>query len=174
MRRELLDELLRAAERIAGPRDLVLIGSQAIHAASHDVPAEALMSRECNLLLDEHDPISAAIDAELGPDSERAAELLVHVDTVNDTFPFLPPGWEERLVALGPATPRVRCLEVHDLVLSKLAAGRLKDYELVAVLFDRALAAVETARARIGAVSDLRMRAILVARLQIVVESAGR
>lgn len=174
MRRDLLDELLREVERIAGTRQLVLVGSQAIHAAGPEVPAEALMSRECDLLLDENDPISAAIDAELGPDSERAGELLVHVDTVNETFPFLPPGWEGRLVELGPATPHIRCLEVHDLVLSKLAAGRLKDYELVAVLLDRSIAAVETVRARIGDVPDLRMRTILFARLQIVLESAGR
>jgi hypothetical protein len=171
MKRTLLDELLRDVERITGERDLVMIGSQAIHAVVADVPAEVVMSRECDLLFDESDPIVEALDAGLGPDSERAAELFVHIDTVSSTFPFLAPGWEQRLVAFGPAAPHVRCLEIHDLVLSKLAAGRLKDYELVAVLLDRGLADLGVVRERIASVLDLHMRAVLMARLQIVVES---
>lgn len=160
MRRSLLDELLSDVERIAGERDLVMIGSQAIHAVVADVPAEVVISRECDLLLEESDPVTAAIDASLGPDSERAAELLVHIDTVNPSFPFLPMGWEDRLVPLGQTTPRVRCLEIHDLVLSKLAAGRLKDYELIAALLGRSLVDAQTVRERITAVPDLHMRAI--------------
>lgn len=174
MKRALLDELLREVERITGDRDLVMIGSQAIHAVLSDVPAEVVISRECDLLLDEGDSTVAAIDASLGPDSERAAELLVHVDTVSSSFPFLAPGWEQRLVPFGPAAPHVRCLEIHDLVLSKLAAGRLKDYELVAVLLDRGLADLAAVRGRIAGIPDLHMRAILMARLQIVLESEGR
>ena len=174
MKRTLLDELLREVERITGERDLVMVGSQAIHAVMVDVPAEVAISRECDLLFDESDPVVAAIDADLGPSSERAAELLVHVDTVSSSFPFLAPGWEHRLVPFGPAAPHVRCLELHDLVLSKLAAGRLKDYELVAVLLARKLADIAVVRERIASVADLHMRAILMARLQIVLESEGR
>ena len=174
MKRTLLDELLGDVERITGERDLVMIGSQAIHAVAIDVPAEGVMSRECDLLFDEGDPVASAIDASLGPDSERAAEILVHVDTVSSSFPFLVPGWEQRLVPFGPAAPHVRCLEIHDLVLSKLAAGRLKDYELISVLLERTLAHLDIVRERISSVPDLHMRAILLARLQIVVESAAR
>ena len=174
MKRELLLELVAEAARIAGDRELVMIGSQVVHAATGEVPAEVVMSRECDLLLDESDPIAVAIDRDLGPDSKLAAERFVHVDIVSSTFPTLPAGWEERLVSLAPAVPNLRCLEIHDLVISKLAAARLKDYELVAVLLDSGLADVEVVRQRIGAASDLRMRAILLARLQIVLESAGR
>lgn len=63
------------------------------------------------------------------------------------------------------------CLELHDLALSKLAAGRLKDNELIAALIHDRLVDVETVRARIAAVADLHMRAILLARLQIVLEN---
>lgn len=66
------------------------------------------------------------------------------------------------------------CLEIHDLVLSKLMAGRLKDFELVSVLFARGLASVELARPRIAGLADLHARALLLARLQIVQESLGR
>jgi hypothetical protein len=100
--------------------------------------------------------------------------LFVYVDAVSSTFPFLPAGWEQRLVPFGPDVPQVKCLEIHDLVLSKLVAGRLKDYELVGVLLDRAIADLAIVRDRIAAVADLHMRAILRARLQIVLESARR
>jgi predicted nucleotidyltransferase len=90
------------------------------------------------------------------------------------TFPFLPEGWEQRLRDLEVDGLRARCLEVHDLVLSKLAAGRLKDNELIASLIQHGLIEVETVRARIAAVADLHMRAVLLARLQIVLESGER
>lgn len=174
MKRSLLEDLLRALSQLTSERELVMVGSQAVHAATDDVPAEVVMSRECDLLIDESDPLASVIDESFGPGSERAADLLVHVDTVSSTFPFLASGWEQRLVPLGPDTPHIRCLEIHDLVLSKLAAGRLKDYELIAVLLDRGLAVIATVGERIAVVPDLHMRAILMARLQIVVESAGR
>jgi hypothetical protein len=46
-----------------------------------------------------------------------------------------PAGWESRLIPVvveHPSTGReaiARCLEIHDLVLSKCVAGRARDYE---------------------------------------------
>lgn len=53
MKRDLLLELLVEVARIAGDRELVMIGSQVVHAVTGEAPAEVLMSRECDLLLDE-------------------------------------------------------------------------------------------------------------------------
>jgi hypothetical protein len=174
MNRPRLERLLHALSQITRDRELVMIGSQAIHAVTHDAPDEVLISRECDVLFDAGDPLVAVIDEQLGRNSPYAAESLVHLDTVSSTFPFLPDGWEQRLVPFGPAAPHLRCLEIHDLVLSKLAAGRLKDYELIAVLLDRTLADLSAVRDRIAAVPDLHMRAVLAARLQIVLEGAAR
>ena len=174
MNRSVLDDLLQALLPITGERELVMVGSQSVHASTSDVPIEVVMSRECDLLLDESDPLTSAIDEQFGVDSPHAAESSVYVDTVSSTFPFLPDGWEQRLVPFGPAAPHLRCLEIHDLVLSKLAAGRLKDYELIAVLLDRKLAELAAVRDRIAAVPDLHMRAVLGARLQIVLEGSPR
>ena len=47
----------------------------------------------------------------------------------------LPAGWEERLVPIQNENTRQAtglCLEKHDLVLAKLAAGREKDHRFVA------------------------------------------
>ena len=155
MNRARLERLLSALSQITRDRELVMIGSQAIHAVTRDAPDEVLISRECDVLFDSGDPLVAVIEAQLGRNSPYAAESLVHLDTVSSTFPFLPDGWEQRLVPFGPAAPHLRCLEIHDLVLSKLAE-------------------LTTVRDRISAVSDLHMRAVLGARLQIVLEGAPR
>ena len=47
---------------------------------------------------------------------------------------MLPEGWQERLIVISnPNTLSVRgwCLEVHDLAIAKLVAGREKDLDFV-------------------------------------------
>ena len=174
MNKSLFEEVLRAVGRVTGRDEVVIIGSQSIHAITDAAPAEVIMSVECDLLLDDEDPATAEVDEALGPNSPFVTEHDVYVDTVSASFPFLPSGWDTRLRTLDVGTLRARCLEIHDLALSKLAAGRLKDFELIVVLLDRGMLELETTYARIRDVGDLHMRAILLARLQIVLESRGR
>jgi hypothetical protein len=174
MRREVFEGLLRELARVSGKGEVVIVGSQSVHAATSAVPAEVLMSAEVDVLVDPADPGGDATRDALGKSSPYYDEHGVYVDSVLATFPFLPEGWEQRLRDLEVDGLRARCLEVHDLVLSKLAAGRLKDNELIASLIQHGLIEVETVRARIAAVADLHMRAVLLARLQIVLESGER
>jgi hypothetical protein len=51
------------------------------------------------------------------------------------------------------------CLEVHDLAVSKLVAGRDKDTEFVSGLLHHHLASRETLRQRIGLIEDPQIRA---------------
>jgi hypothetical protein len=53
------------------------------------------------------------------------------------------------------------------LVVSKLAAGRLKDYEFIAAMLMAKLARAEEVANRIQSFRELRTRAWLLARLQI-------
>ena len=53
--------------------------------------------------------------------------------TVTETT--LPTGWERRLRPLRAGRITALCLQAHDLIVSKLAAGRLKDLEFIAALF---------------------------------------
>ena len=131
------------------------------------------MSRECDILIEDSDPIHARIEELLGRTSRHQEEHGTYVDTVSPTFPFLPDGWEQRANVLAYGDMTARCLELHDLVLSKLAAGRLKDNELIAALIHYKHIDVATVRTRIAAVVDLHMRAILMARFQIVLENVG-
>jgi hypothetical protein len=171
MRRSELDDLMRALGGMLDISDVVMIGSQCVHAATDAPPAEVLMSRECDILIADSDPRRSQIDAELGAGSRYHEERGTYLDAVSPGFPFLPDGWSQRANTLAAGTATIRCLELHDLVLSKLAAGRLKDNELIAALIDRKLIDLETVRARITAIADLHLRAVLLARLQIVLES---
>lgn len=65
----------------------------------------------------------------------------------------LPAGWRERLVPIqNPNTGGGRglCLEVHDLAVSKLVAGREKDLDFICGLLRHRLAFAETIRARLA------------------------
>ena len=55
------------------------------------------------------------------------------------------------------------CLERHDLVLSKLVAGLMKDYEFVTALLDAGLVQIDVLhpRAQLLPVGPLRIRRIL-------------
>jgi hypothetical protein len=171
MTREQLELLLREIGRVSGLAEVVLIGAQCVHVATDRPPGEVLMSIECEVLLDEDDPATRVIDDELGRSSPYVATHGLYADTVSSTFPYLPGGWEVRTRPLDAGGVVARCLEIHDLVISKLAAGRLKDYELVAALFMQRLAQIEVVRARIAAVADPHERALLLARLQMVAET---
>ncbi|HEX8791466.1 MAG TPA: DUF6036 family nucleotidyltransferase [Polyangiaceae bacterium] len=174
MRREQLQELLREAGRVAGRDELVVIGSQAVHALTGTAPAEVVVSRECDLWLDEGDAAADALERQLGMQSPFFAERGVYVDVVPPGIPVLPEGWRDRLVSLDAAPVVARCLEAHDLAIAKLAAGRLKDYELVAALTRQGLVEPAAIRQRIASISEPRLRAILLARVQVAMESIGR
>jgi hypothetical protein len=85
-----------------------------------------------------------------------------------------PEGWRDRLITLDADPVVARCLEPHDLAVAKLAAGRLKDYELVAALAQLGIIDAAALRQRVASISEPRLRAILLARVQVAMESIGR
>lgn len=173
MRRAQVEDLLRELGRVAGRSEVVIVGSQSVHAFTDAAPAEVLVSLECDVLLDEGDAAADIIREQLGPQSPFRAEKGYYVDAVPPGLPLLPDGWRERLRSLDAGGVIGRCLEINDLAVSKLAAGRLKDYEFVAALVGRNLIEIAIVRKLIDGIADLRLRAILLARLQIVLESLG-
>lgn len=71
-----------------------------------------------------------AVDAAIGSLSQFEAEFGYYAHGVGRDTARLPSGWEGRLVRVSNAnTGGVTgwCLDVHDVVLSKYAAGRPKD-----------------------------------------------
>ncbi len=173
MRREQLQELLREAGRVAGRDELVVIGSQAVHAVAGAAPPEVVVSREVDLLLEDGDAAASALQQQLGMQSRFYVERGFYVDVVPPGITVLPEGWRERLVSLEAQPVVARCLEVHDLAVAKLAAGRLKDYELVAALVQQGIIDAAKLRLRLDTVAEPRLRAILLARFQVAMESIG-
>ena len=170
MKRRELEVALRAASRVARDTEFIIIGSQAVHAYCRRPPAEVLLSQECDLYPRTHAEAASRLDAELGRGSAFARRHGFYVDVVAPEIASLPNGWEARLKPLRVGRVTASCLEVHDLLASKIAAGRLKDLELTGALLKLKLARVETLRRRIGRLADPRERRRVRQRLGIVLE----
>lgn len=158
MRREQLEHLLRAASRIAEDRDVIVVGSQAILGSfdDADLPDEAIGSIEADVCFrDDPDNVkSDRVDGAIGELSPFHDSFGVYAQGVSTTTAVLPPGWEERTVVFetpGTAPGRGLCLERHDLVASKLAAGREKDFEFASALLRDRLVDPDVLTARVAA-----------------------
>lgn len=82
------------------------------------------------------------VDGAIGEDSRFHQEFGIYAQGVGLEVALLPTGWQDRLVVLEtPATKPGRglCLEPHDCVLSKMAAGRDKDYAFATALLKAGL-----------------------------------
>jgi len=146
----LLDLLRRAAALSAGQR-LILAGSQAFYALSSSAPDLVERSEEADLLLVGVDrSLFLRLEEALGMESSHLRETGVFAHPVGLGTIVLPAGWEERLVAFGreEGLANVWALEIHDLLASKLMAGREKDFEFLRALLAHALCDFPTLLAR--------------------------
>lgn len=131
MNRTQLSHVLRAAARIANDPEIIVIGSQAILGGFDEaiLPLEVTMSIEADLAFrsdpDEHK--SDLVDGLLGELSPFHEKFGYYAQGVSMTTAILPAGWEDRVVPYreGDFAPSLAiCLDPHDLVVSKLVAGR--------------------------------------------------
>ena len=171
MQREQFRELVTRAANVCDRRELVIFGSQSVHALTASPPTEVLVSAECDIWLRDEPEITSRLAAELGKDSTYAKTTGVYADLLPPDLPMLPAGWEQRLVELSVGDIKLRCLEIHDLIVTKLAAGRLKDYEFIAAVLMAKLARADEVPRRIQTFPDPHTQALLLARLRIATEA---
>jgi hypothetical protein len=136
-----LDHLLRAAGRITGEKQLIVIGSQALHATAPDVADEILRSMEADLLASDNVASTEWLNV-IGQDSPFHEQFGYYADPVEEGTAILPKGWKQRLVPLPQGdTEGVEglCLSPHDLVISKYVARRDKDLTFNRELIRRGL-----------------------------------
>jgi hypothetical protein len=141
MTRSDLEHLIRAAGTIAGDRELVIIGSQAVLGQFPEAPGILSRSMEADLYPLSRPELADAIDGALGEGSTFHRTHGYYAQGVGPDTATLPNKWKRRLVRIdNPNTGGFAglCLEVHDLAISKYVAGREKDRE-----FTRALARYE-------------------------------
>jgi len=170
MRKRELKFALREASRICREDQFIIIGSQAVHAYCARPPAEVTLSQECDLYPRNRIEAANMLAGELGRRSPFARRYGFHVDVVAPELATLPQGWELRLQRLDAGPVTAFCLEAHDLAVSKLAAGRLKDYEFVAALFRTGLAKPRRVSLRITKLESPNEQARVRARLKSVLE----
>jgi hypothetical protein len=150
VKRSELKTALKAAARVAREHEFFIIGSQALHAHCKRPPAEVLLSQECDLYPRTRPETAALLDRELGRNSPFARKHGFYVDVVTPDIASLPEGWEKRVAQFRVGRITASCLEIHDLLASKLAAGRLKDLELAGAVLKLRLARVATLRRRLA------------------------
>lgn len=173
MTREQFEHAIRAAAAVLDVRDLLVIGSQALHASvARDLPIEAARSVEVDVaVLDgDHDRMADLIDGSIGESSMFHGTFGYYAQGVTPRTAVLPEGWRSRLLRFEtPATNGVVawCLEPHDLWLSKAVAGRPKDLEFCKALLDRRILSRATLRERLGAITPLdpRVRTVVADRI---------
>jgi hypothetical protein len=153
MTRDQLEHVIRAASSIAEDDEIVIIGSQAILGQFPDAPEALLISNEADVFPKNHPERWDLVDGSIGEGSPFHRTFGYYAQGVGEDTATLPRGWRERLVEVrGPGTRGATglCLEVHDLVLSKYAAGRPKDIAFVQEVSRRGLADVAILRRRLA------------------------
>lgn len=160
MKRNQFEHTVRAAGAILDSAEILVIGSQAIHASIDFELPEAERSIEADIsALDDKDGSKAdLIDGSIGELSAFQDTFGYYAQSVTPETATLPRGWRKRLVPFSaPATGGVTalCLEPHDLWISKAVAGRPKDREFCQALMEHGIVDAKTLRARLGAVSGI-------------------
>lgn len=157
MNREQLAHVLRAAAQIAEDPDILVIGSQAILATYGEevLPPEATVSVEVDIAFRDDPTESKAdrVDGAIGEGSLFHETYAYYAQGVSVSTAVLPSGWEDRVVnyqRIDAAPSRAHCIEAHDLVVSKLVAGREKDVDFATALIAAGLVDTETLLKRAG------------------------
>ncbi len=168
MRKSQLEAALLAAAQASGHNELLLAGSQSVFGHTDDVPVEVLASEECDVWNKSTNEKLANIADAIGKSSPFHRSNGFFVDPVDPGLVLLPSGWQSRLKPLRVGEVTAWCLDVNDLVVSKLYAGRLKAYEFVNAALRVGLADWDVIVKRIDeSFLDLHQRAVLLARLRI-------
>jgi len=142
MKRSQFEHTIRAAGAILEVKELLVIGSQAVHASLEQLFPAAHRSIEADIaVFDDIDGRMAdLIDGSIGEASLFQETYGYYAQGVEPTTAILPEGWKKRLVRFStPNTNGITawCLELHDLWIAKAMAGRQKDREFCDELLKR-------------------------------------
>lgn len=165
MKRHQLEHLIRAAADIADDDELVILGSQSILGQHPDAPAELLESNEADLYPKNRPERADLVEGSIGELSPFHDTYGYFAEGVAESTATLPDGWQDRLVPVNNENTRGAtgwCLEVHDLAISKYAAGREKDRSFIRAAVRHGLLDQTVLRERLAAtaLADDRRAAI--------------
>ena len=146
-------------------------------ALEHVLRAAAAIANEREFVYPRHAPEkSDLIDGAIGELSAFHQTFGYYAHGVDETTATLPAGWAERLVPVhneNTAGATGWCLEVHDLAVSKLVAGRERDLEFLRVLVRERMVDPTVLRDRLGTLSVPEDRMEAMRERLLRVESPG-
>jgi hypothetical protein len=143
MNRQQLEHIIRASAGISGADQFVIIGSQAILGQFPVPPTVFTESMEADVYSLRNPEDAVLIEGSIGEGSPFHRTFGYYAHGVAEETAKLPTDWKDRLIEVrnsNTAGAVGLCLEVHDLVVSKLVAGRDKDLEFVAAIFKHSMA----------------------------------
>ena len=133
MRRSELQHVILEIGRRFNLKEVFIIGSSAILAVIPDPPEGILTkSRDVDVipLSDDDERMADRISFVMGEASPFDEEYGYHAQGVSFKTPtFAPRDWQRRTIEVRVDEYVAHCMEPHDLILSKLGAGREKDLE---------------------------------------------
>jgi hypothetical protein len=101
MKKRQVDHVLRAAGRITGQKQFVIIGSQSLHGKFPDLPDVIMHSMEVDLIATKAVETTEWLNV-IGVDSPFHETYGYYADPVDERTATLPRGWRGRLVNLPP------------------------------------------------------------------------
>jgi hypothetical protein len=171
------DHVIAAAASLTGETEIVVIGSQSILGAVEDPPATMLRSIEADIYPRARPDRAEEIDGALGDGSQFQATFGYYAHGVGPETAKAPAGWEDRLVRVEvsrrPGESGVvvaLCLGAHDLVLSKCAAGRDRDWDFA---FEALRAEIVTLPPLLAAVKELPLDPLQRRHVRAMLEGIG-
>ena len=170
MRRADLEHVIRAAGAVVNSPSLVIIGSQAILGQFPQAPDVLLTSIEADLYPSDDPAKAEIIDGAIGEESPFHVHFGYYAHGVGPETAILPPDFQKRLIEVkneNTSGYTGLCLEVHDLMVSKLAAGRDKDLSFVKEVLRHKMVQPVTVKALVQTLAvDDEKKATMVARLK--------
>lgn len=152
MTRSDLEHLIRAAGKISGDSELVIIGSQAVLGQFPGASGILSRSMEADLYPLSRPELADKVDGAIGEGSAFHKTYGYYAQGVGPDTATLPKNWKKRLVRIDNHNTNGiagLCLDVHDLAISKYVAGREKDREFTRALAMHEMTNMETLISRL-------------------------
>ncbi len=134
MKRYELEHIIRAIGAITQYNEFVIIGSQAILANYPDAPDELTVSQEVDTYPLENPDIADLIDGSIGELSPFHEQFGYYAHGIGPNTASLAKNWRDRAAEICNENTRFVkgiCLSPVDIAISKLIAGREKDFSYV-------------------------------------------
>jgi hypothetical protein len=168
VRKEQALKLAQRVTEITGIAAPIIVGSQSLYAFTDDVPELVRQSVECDFLLASAEAHAfRQVIEEIGFASDFQAQTGYYADALGLATVVLPAGWRERLAPLTDDAGNfcAYCLEIYDACVSKLMAGRDKDFAFIVGLLEGGLIELETFLERVALVIEMPQKDALLPRL---------